>query len=186
MTTSRKVLIASVICLVVLAISSFFIFTDFGRALINFGKTKGVLIDRETGKASAYSVKILKMEDIEKDAVKGWLDRCIESYGLREEQAYYTLYNNAAEGMDMYLFMPEAKGGAGNISRSDIKVSKKGTSLMIYIDKEEETGYNKENTDLILHVYSNKKSGETKAKTERLIIDGKAYSSTSSTFMVLE
>ena len=184
MNTRKKIIIIFVVCLIIVGLMSLLVFTEYGKNLLNFSKTKGVLIEKETGRLSAYSVEILEVEDIEKKSVKGWINNNIHTEKPNDDQVYYTLYDNAAEGMNMYLFMQEAKIAIGNINRSNIKVYEMGTSLMIYIDTNEGTINNGESSDLILHIYI--KSKNAKAKTERLIINGKTYSSASSTFMMLD
>ena len=186
MTIRKKSIVVSLIVLLVAGLVSILIFTDFGKAFINSYKTKGALTDRETGKKSAYSFEILKMKDIKKESVKGWINRNAANEKPYTDPVYYTLYNNANEGMDMYLFMPEAKELIGDAGRSNIRVTEAGTSLMIYIDTDEKTIYNIESTDLILHIYANITSEKSKTKTEGLIINGKTYSGVSSTFMVLD
>ena len=182
----KKNITVPIIALFIVILASLFVFTDFGNVFLNIGKTKGILIDKETGKSSAYSLEILQLENLEKQAVKNWVERNITSEKSYGSQVYYTLYNNAGKDMDMYLFMPEAKEIIGNIIRSNVKVAESGTSLMIYIDTAEKIIYNKEAVDLILHIYANENSKQANAKTERLIINGKTYSDAGSTFMVLD
>ena len=184
MKTRKKNIIISVSCLFIAGFIVLLVFTDFGKGLLNISTLKGTLIDKDTGRASGYSFEMLEMEDIENETVKGWVNRNAETGKANAGQTYYTLYNNAAEGMNMYLFMPKAKELTGSISRSNIKVSEMGTSLMIYIDTNEEVINNEESSDLILHIYI--KSKNAKAKTERLIINGKTHSSAKSTFMMLD
>ena len=186
MKTRKKMIALSVIGLLIVGLASLLVFTDFGKELLNVNTRKGVLIDAETGKASAYSFEILKIEDIEKEAVKSWVNRSVASEKLYDNPVYYTLYNNASDGMNMYLFMPEAKEVMGDIARSNIKITEAGTSLMIHIDTDEKTMYDKESTDLILHVYANGNAKVANAKTETLIINGKTYAGVSSTFMMLD
>ena len=184
--TRKKRIKASMLTLVIIGLAVLLVFTGFKKGLLNPAKPKNTLIDIETRKVSAYSFELLRMDDIKKESVKGWVNRIAASANPSDSPVYYTLYNNTGEGMDMYLFMPDAKELIGDISRSNITISEAGTSLAVHIDTDEKTMYNRESKDLILHVYVSGNPEEANAKTEELIINGKTYSGVSTTFMTLE
>ena len=152
-------------------------------ALLIFGgyfkkpKTSGVLTDSETGKAMEYSLEILKPDEIDSSLVMEWLSGLKKTGG---DEGYHTLYNNAVDVMDMYLYSPAANKTIGAISLSNVKAAESGTALIITIDTDR-----KAEADLLLHIYAVGAPQNASAKSELLIVDGTMYTGISSTFMAL-
>ena len=184
MKKSTKIIIAVVIIILIAAVAEgLYLFGNF-----NSGEQEqqlsGTIADKETGGETGYSLEILKRDDIQSPTVTKWISDSLEA-AAPDSQGYYTLYNNASESMDMYLFMPAAKEVMGNIDVTNVKAVVSGTTLMLSVDTGDKTKNTKESTDLIFHIKAGTDSDVTQAKSERLSVNGKAYSCLSSTFAVV-
>jgi len=120
-------------------------------------ETKGVLLDKETGEKSAYSIEILKYGEIESDYVKRWIDKYREDgIGGDGKPVYFALYNdNQSAPMEMYFYMPEAKSVMGDVTLSNIRVNEWGAAAVLTIDTKDNISRTKDGADLILHIYVN-------------------------------
>ena len=161
------------------------------------GRNKGVLLDRDTGEKTAYSLEIMGYDKIENDFIKNWVDSKRDQGSVNGQPVYYTLYNDEFDApIDMYLYMPLFKEVAGDITVSDIRVNEKGKALVLNINSD-----NTDNTDndavqavqtaravqteagdVVFHVYVAGASEKAKAKTDRLFVNGEQYHCPGATF----
>ena len=194
----RKALLTAliIILVIILTLGALFMFKGyninslFGGAF-NKDETSGILIDHKTNEETVYSLEILKKDEVN-GSIKSWIEKSITADNAAKntadeenDAAYYTLYNNSSEGMEMYLFMPSANEIMGDIGMSNIKVAEAGTTLVMYIDTNNKTGHKKDSTDLILHVYVSGDIEKARAQSEQLIINEKTYAFASATYTEL-
>jgi len=188
---SKKTIILFAIAVLVLLAAGALVYTGIGENWLNVAmpQTRGSLVSGETGRPSSYSFEILKADKLKNNSVKRWIDKSMTGEEAKAEMAYFTLYNNSGESMDMYLLMPSAQELIGSISRADITVAEAGTALEIKIDTnrtithDTSTAANAEGGDLVLRVYAKKNAA---AKSEMLIVNDKKYTCVKSTFMPLD
>lgn len=147
----------------------------FIAGLGDVGKS-GVLIDVKTNEESEYSMEILRQSEIENDKVLSWLNDCFKNQEDNEDnEKYYTLKNMGSKGIDLYLYMPNAKEIIGDITMSNIKVTEAGTALKLIVETNDKTKHTRESGDLILHIYVTNKDDATPIKSEMLIVNDKTY-----------
>ena len=161
-------------------------FTDlFGTE--SASDTKGILLDAETNAESAYSMEILKYNDIEDDFVRRWIDKYRED-GIAQDGSpvYYTLHNDPTLPFKMYLFMPEAKTVMGDITLSNITVREWGSAIVLNIDTKDNIGKTKDGTDMILYLYATGTPETIMGKSEQLVINGVVYTCPSASFTRFE
>jgi hypothetical protein len=144
----------------------------------------GVLLNYETNEETAYSLSILAFDEIENEFVKAWIERNKGTGEVDEKAVYYTVYgdNIIHAPLEMYLFMPNAREIMGDINLTDIKVRESGTAIVLNIETRKNIKRTKASTDLIFHVYVSGPPEQASAKTERLIINGEAYTNNGATF----
>ena len=161
-----------------------FFFTDI------FKKTdrvlEGVLLDKDTGKETAYSIDILKHEDIKHAKVLNWIEKNKGGGDAKGETVFYLLYNQSDKKFDMYLFMPAAQDIIGDVSAADITVTEKETSVILNIDTKNIKTNTDESTDLILHVYLTGERENSMDKKGKLVIDGNEYTCGSSSYALFD
>ena len=142
---------------------------------------EGILLDKATNNETKYWFEVLRYDDIENEFLKKWMDNSIAGEATDgEDPVYYALYNNSSDNLDIYLFMPAANLLMGDVIHSGIRVTEANTALIIYVDTDDNTTRTKESRDLIVHIQAT--SDTTKARTEKLIIDGVTYSCANTTF----
>jgi hypothetical protein len=180
----RKIIPAAVSILIVCALFAVFALSEQTGSPLGPGQNGGVLIDRHTNMASAYSLEILRPGDIENDAVNNWVNGIMNGPS-DDNESYHTLYNNASETLDMYLLIPNLTETFGDVNLSNFKVTESGTALVIFIDTDDAAERTDESANLIFHIYASGSSQNAHAKSERLIINGKTYACASATFTVL-
>jgi hypothetical protein len=174
-------IIGAAILLAICILAAFLIFHDFGETQPE--QSEGVLLDIMTGEVSDYSLSLLRIDGIENNSVRNWARDIVNSERFRSNEGYYTLYNNSSEAMDMYLLSPVVNRIGDIIGISNVKVTESGTALIISIDTDGEIG-DTEDTDLVLHIFTVNPEN-TQAKSDLLIVNGRAYTYVSSTFMEL-
>jgi len=146
--------------------------------------TRGTLLDKATNNETEYWFEVLRYNEIEDELLKKWMDNSLSAVTDDDgDPVYYSLYNNSSDNLDVYLYMPDAKQIMGDVILSSIRVTEANTALIIYIETNSNTTYNKESRDLILHIQAT--SDTTKAKTDKLIIDGATYYCANATFTAL-
>jgi len=150
----RLIILVVILIAAVCVFGAIWLFTGISKTE---SETKGVLLDKETGEKSAYSIEILKYDEIESEYVKKWIDKYKEDgIGADGKPVYFALYNdNQSAPMEMYFYMPEAKTVMGDITLSDIRVKEWGAAAVLSIDTKDDIGRTKDGTDLILHIYVN-------------------------------
>ena len=142
---------------------------------------EGVLLDKTTNDETKYRLEVLRYDEIENGSLKKWMDNSLASSATDgEDPVYYALYNNGSANLDIYLFMPAANLLMGDVILSSIRVTEANNTLFFYIETDDDTTHEKQSKDLILHIRST--SDTTKARTERLIINGVTYSCANTTF----
>ena len=148
----------------------------------------GVLIEKETGEESVYSLEILSLDEIETDAVKDWVNGSKEqaSADADGKPVYYAVYRQDLDApIEMYLFMPLAQAYMGDISLSNVRVYQSGAALVLDIETKDRISRKKASTDLILHVYVTGPPDQATAQSEWLIINGVKYDCPSYSFTKL-
>ena len=145
---------------------------------------EGILLNKETNNETEYSFEVLSYDEIENEFLRKWMDNSIADETTDgENPVYYALHNNSSDNLDIYLFMPAANLLMGDVILSSVKVTEAGTTLLIYVDTDEQTTHTKESKDLIIHIQAI--SGNATAKNERLIINTETYYCANTTFTVL-
>ena len=148
------------------------------------GAAGGILPDRETNEKTAYSLQILKYDEIESEYIRGWVDKYRDAgIGQDGKAVYYTLSNDDYTApLDMYLFMPEAKTYMGDITVSNVKVNESGAAVVLNIDAKDNISRKKDGADMILRLYVSGSPEDGKARSAKLIINGETYTCPSAAF----
>jgi|GEM_PF-6213186 len=141
---------------------------------------KTELVDVETQRKSAFSMDVLKKDDIVNEKIKQWLEDSI-SKGVDTDK-YYAIKNNADGNLNVYIYMPKAKEKIGDIDASNVKVTKAGSAVKLMITTDSKTTHEKASEDLILHVYLSEGGKAGDIKSELLVINDKTYFCDTATF----
>ena len=148
-----------------------------------------VLLSKDTGEETVYSLEILGYDDLKNEHAKNWVDNIGAQVGsgthvsMGGKPVYYTLYNDEFDApLEMYLFMPQGREVLGDITVSDIRASESGKALVLNIETGSEISWTSDSAGLILHVYVSGEPEKATARTERLIVNGDSYSCPVATF----
>ena len=146
-------------------------------------QTAGILLDKDTSEKTVYSLEILSYDNIESEFVRNWADGKRSKGQMNGQTVYHTLYNDVYDKpIEMYLYMPHAREVMGDITLSNIKVSQRGKALVLNIDTDSDISHSKDGADMILRVFVTGAPEKAKAKTDRLIVNGKSFNCPGATF----
>jgi len=142
--------------------------------MIIIQENRGSLRYLQNSRDSSYFLEILKAHEIKDKKAQSWLKEQIKKE-VKNKNSYYILFNTDA--FDVYVFLPFAQEIIGDIELKHVSIRQVESTLLIYIDSEEQIAHKKESSNLILHFYSNNEEAKEVIDNCILIINGFTFAS---------